>query len=140
MIFWFHKFSTEKFSTDRQTNICSYRSSLPELKKNKKEKITLFIVATNVIASRLPEHRPTGTSHAPTKNVVPFKLIQSSLFMTSKKTWLNRFINMLIGSWWNSLPSKFMILTSSTMNKWEHTNFQVWQQGMEIHYTIGEAT
>ena len=30
-------------------------------KKEKKEKIMTFIVATNVIASRPPERRPTGT-------------------------------------------------------------------------------
>ena len=30
----------------------------------KKEKIMTFIVATNVIASRPPERRPTGTPHA----------------------------------------------------------------------------
>ena len=33
-------------------------------KKKKKEKIMTFIVATNVIASRPPERRPTGTPHA----------------------------------------------------------------------------
>ena len=32
-------------------------------KKKKKEKIMTFIVATNVIASRPPECRPTGTPH-----------------------------------------------------------------------------
>jgi len=29
-----------------------------------------FIVATNVIASRPPERRPTGTPHARAKNIV----------------------------------------------------------------------
>ena len=33
-------------------------------KKKKKEKIMTFIVATNVIASRPPERRSTGTPHA----------------------------------------------------------------------------
>ena len=33
-------------------------------KRKKKKKIMTFIVATNVIASRLPEGRPTGTPHA----------------------------------------------------------------------------
>ena len=32
--------------------------------KRKKKKIMTFIVATNVIASRPPERRPTGTPHA----------------------------------------------------------------------------
>ena len=36
-------------------------------KKEKKEKIMTFIVATNVIASRPPERRPTGTPHARAK-------------------------------------------------------------------------
>ena len=33
-------------------------------KEKKEEKIMLFLVATNVITSRLPEHRPTGKPHA----------------------------------------------------------------------------
>ena len=33
-------------------------------KKKKRIKIMTFIVATNVIASRPPERRPTGTPHA----------------------------------------------------------------------------
>ena len=33
-------------------------------KRKRKEKIMTFIVATNVIASRPPERRPTGTPHA----------------------------------------------------------------------------
>ena len=36
-------------------------------RKTKKKKIMTFIVATNVIASRLPERRPTGTPHARAK-------------------------------------------------------------------------
>ena len=35
-----------------------------EKRKEKKKKIMTFIVATNVIASRPPEHRPTGTPNA----------------------------------------------------------------------------
>ena len=35
-----------------------------EEKKKEKKKIMTFIVATNVIASRPPERRPTGTPHA----------------------------------------------------------------------------
>ena len=35
-----------------------------EKRKEKKEKIMTFIVATNVVASRPPERRPTGTPHA----------------------------------------------------------------------------
>ena len=35
-----------------------------EKKKEKKEKIMTFIVATNVIASQPPERQPTGTLHA----------------------------------------------------------------------------
>ena len=33
-------------------------------RKKKKEKIMTFIVATNVVATRPPERRPTGTPHA----------------------------------------------------------------------------
>ena len=33
-------------------------------KEKKKEKIITFIVATNVVATRPPERRPTGTPHA----------------------------------------------------------------------------
>ena len=33
-------------------------------RKKKKEKIMSFLVATNVVASRLPERRPTGTPYA----------------------------------------------------------------------------
>ena len=35
-----------------------------EKKEKKKEKIMPFLVATNVVASRPPERRPTGTPHA----------------------------------------------------------------------------
>ena len=35
--------------------------------KKRKEKIMTFIVATNVVASRPPERRPTGTPHARAK-------------------------------------------------------------------------
>ena len=34
------------------------------MEKKIEEKIMTFIVATNVVASRPPEHRPTGTPHA----------------------------------------------------------------------------
>ena len=37
-------------------------------KKKKEKKIMTFIVATNVIASRPPERRPTGTLHARANN------------------------------------------------------------------------
>ena len=37
-------------------------------KRKKKKKIMTFIVATNVIASRPPERRPTGTPHARAKS------------------------------------------------------------------------
>ena len=33
-------------------------------KNKRKEKIMLFLVATNVVASRPPERRPTGTPQA----------------------------------------------------------------------------
>ena len=36
--------------------------------EKKRKKIMTFIVATNVIASRPPERRPTGTLHARAKN------------------------------------------------------------------------
>ena len=35
--------------------------------KKKKRKIMTFLVATNVVASRPPERRPTGTPHARAK-------------------------------------------------------------------------
>ena len=35
-----------------------------EEKEKKRKKIMTFIVATNVVASRPPELRPTGTPHA----------------------------------------------------------------------------
>jgi len=38
--------------------------------EKRKKKIMTFIVATNVIASRPPERRPTGTPHARAKNIV----------------------------------------------------------------------
>ena len=34
--------------------------------------MNMFIVATNVIASRLPEHQATGTLHAYAKSLNPF--------------------------------------------------------------------
>ena len=40
-----------------------------EKKKEKEKKIMMFIVATNVGASRPPERRPTGTPHARAKSV-----------------------------------------------------------------------
>ena len=43
-------------------------------KKKEKEKIMTFIVATNVVASRPPERRPTGTPHARAKIV--FKILE----------------------------------------------------------------
>ena len=38
-------------------------------KKKKNEKIMTFIVATNVVASRPPKRRPTGTPHASANDV-----------------------------------------------------------------------
>ena len=35
-----------------------------KIKRKKRNKIMTFIVATNVVASRPPERRPTGTPHA----------------------------------------------------------------------------
>ena len=40
-----------------------------ERKKEKKKKRKLFIVATNVVASRPPEPRPTGMPHARAKSM-----------------------------------------------------------------------
>ena len=40
-------------------------------KKKRKKKIMTFIVATNVIASRPPERRPTGTPHARANYISP---------------------------------------------------------------------
>ena len=42
-----------------------------EEEKRKKEKIMSFIVATNVIASRPPDRRPTGTPHARANCQIP---------------------------------------------------------------------
>ena len=39
-----------------------------EKKKKEKKKIMTFIVATNVVATRPPERRPTGTPHDHAKN------------------------------------------------------------------------
>ena len=36
--------------------------------KKKEKKIMSFLVATNIVASRPPEGRPTGTPHARAKN------------------------------------------------------------------------
>ena len=41
-----------------------------EKRKKKEKKIITFMVATNVVASRPPKHRPTGTPHALAKNVL----------------------------------------------------------------------
>ena len=38
-----------------------------EKKKKNGKKIMMFTVATNVVASRPPERRPTGMLHAPAK-------------------------------------------------------------------------
>ena len=38
--------------------------------EKRKEKITSFIVATNIVASRPPEHRTTGTLNARAKSIV----------------------------------------------------------------------
>ena len=40
-----------------------------KIKEKKKEKIMTFIVATNIIASRPPERRPTGTPHSRPKRI-----------------------------------------------------------------------
>ena len=47
----------------------SFDPSTPSMRKvdyreKKRKKIMSFLVATNVVASRLPERRPTGTPHA----------------------------------------------------------------------------
>ena len=42
-------------------------------KEKRKEKIITFIVATNVIASLLPKHQPTGTPQA-RANILVFPL------------------------------------------------------------------
>ena len=44
-----------------------------EKEKKRKEKIMTFIVATNVIASRPPERRPTGTPNARANNLRTYK-------------------------------------------------------------------
>ena len=47
-------------------------------KKKRKEKIMTFIVATNVVASRPPERRPTGTPHARANSEVGSKYVMSN--------------------------------------------------------------
>ena len=39
-------------------------------KEKRKKKVMSFLVATNVVASQLPERRPTGTPHARAKKIV----------------------------------------------------------------------
>ena len=51
-------------------------------KKKKREKIMTFIVATNVVASRPPERRPTGTSHACAKNLFNESCLGCPVFNT----------------------------------------------------------
>ena len=45
-----------------------------------------FIVATNVVASRPPERRPTGTSHARAKNETPIFKIEQTLSLCLLKS------------------------------------------------------
>ena len=49
-----------------QPSLAGAGAELGKKKKSKrrKEKIMLFLVATNLVASRPPERRPTGTPHA----------------------------------------------------------------------------
>ena len=56
----------------------------------------LFLVATNVIASRPPERRPTGTPHA-RANIIEH--------LDQKKIWL---IFLLQFSWQNFFPPNFV--------------------------------
>ena len=49
-------------------------------KKNEKKKIKTFLVATNVVASRPPERRPTATPTARAKIVNLKKLYQFTFF------------------------------------------------------------
>ena len=51
--------------------------------KKKKSKIISFIVATNVVASRPPECRPTGTPTACAKNVVTHQRGSKGLLLSS---------------------------------------------------------
>ena len=44
-------------------------------KKKKKKKIKTFLVATNVVASRLPERRPTATATAPANPLIGLLLL-----------------------------------------------------------------
>ena len=51
----------------------------------------LFLVATNVVASRPPEHRPTGTPHARAKNVHPkITKLKTRKEFTDAKKWQGR--------------------------------------------------
>ena len=61
------------FDTEQLSLIKFFNSISPSMRKvdngekkeKKKEKIMTFIMATNVVARRPPECRPTGTPHAP---------------------------------------------------------------------------
>ena len=50
------------------------------------KKIMMFIVATNVVASRPPERRPTGTPHARANygNFIDSRYAKSQIFKTLK--------------------------------------------------------
>ena len=55
-------------------------------KRKKKKKIMTFIVATNVVASRPPERRPTGTPHARAKKIGPIENFQERFPFGHKKS------------------------------------------------------
>ena len=50
-----------------------------KMEKNEKKKIKMFLVATNVVASRPPERRPTATPTARAKIHFFFKLNSGNL-------------------------------------------------------------
>ena len=56
--------------------------STPSMKigRDGEKEITTFIVATNVIASRLPEHRPAGTPHARANYLKQRRMVRNSLY------------------------------------------------------------
>ena len=55
-------------------------------KEKRKKKIMTFIVATNVVASRLPERRPTGTPHARANiaNVAQNVVLSVNVFLSAR--------------------------------------------------------
>ena len=63
-----------------------------EKEKRKRNKIMTFIVATNVIASRPPKRRPTGTPHARAKKKHVGKDIRPTCLLYMGDPYLGNFL------------------------------------------------